>query len=158
MNSFWDVIQYLLRCSRILLGRSLPSPLPYPKLNNIVCLGNLLRDLPFLHIFVIDNFLTPGLIASLGLARATLLSISAAMLLILHWVGSSTCQTSPPFLSAIIGMISRRLPIVNKEARALVLSIQVCKSLITNSRLDVQTDNRAFMQSWLKQRGKNSDL
>ena len=38
MNSFWDVIQYLLRRSRILLGRSLPSPLPYPELNNIVCL------------------------------------------------------------------------------------------------------------------------
>ena len=157
MNSFWDVIQHLLRRSRILLGRSLTSPSPYPELNNIVCLGNLPRNLPFLHIFVIGNFSTPGLIASLGLARAAFLSISPAMLLILH--GVVHMLNKPPFsLRDYWDDFSCRLPIVIKEAHALVLSLQVCKSLITNSRLDVQTDNRAFMQSWLKQCGKNSDL
>ena len=65
----------------------------------------------------------------------------------------------PPFsLRDYWDDFSCRLPIVIKEAHALILSLQVCKSLITNSQLDVQTDNRAFMQSWLKQCGKNSDL
>ena len=52
----------------------------------------------------------------------------------------------------------RHYPIVVKEARALLLTLQACKSLIANSRLDVHTDNMAFMQSWLKQGGKNSQL
>ena len=52
----------------------------------------------------------------------------------------------------------RHYPIVVKEARALVLTLQACKSLIANSRLDVHTGNMAFMQSWLKQRGKNPQL
>ena len=52
----------------------------------------------------------------------------------------------------------RHYPIVVKQARALVLTLQACKSLIANSRLDVHTDNMAFMQSWLKQGSKNPQL
>lgn len=75
------------------------------------------------------------------------------------WGGVVHMLNKPPFsLRDYWDDFSCRLPIVIKEAHALVLSLQVCKSLITNSRLDVQTDNRAFMQSWLKQCGKNSDL
>ena len=42
---------------------------------------------------------------------------------------------------------SRHYPIVVKGARALVLPLQACKSFISNSRLDVHTDNMAFMHS-----------
>ena len=50
-------------------------------------------------------------------------------------------------------------PIVVKEARALVLTLQACKSFISNSRLDVHTrDNMTFMHSWHKQGGKNPQL
>ena len=48
---------------------------------------------------------------------------------------------------------ARHYPIVVKEARALVLTLQACKSFISNSRLDVHTDNMAFMYSWQKQGG-----
>ncbi|KAK3713859.1 hypothetical protein QZH41_001889 [Actinostola sp. cb2023] len=52
----------------------------------------------------------------------------------------------------------RYYPIVVKEARALVMTLQAGKSLIANSRLDVHTDNMVFMQFWLKQGGDNSQL
>lgn len=41
--------------------------------------------------------------------------------------------------------------IVVNEARALLLTLQACKTLIANSRLNVHTDNKALMKSWLKQ-------
>ena len=52
----------------------------------------------------------------------------------------------------------RHYPIVVKEARALALTLQACKSLIANSLLDIPTDNMAFMQSWLTPGGKNPQL
>ena len=53
---------------------------------------------------------------------------------------------------------ARLYPIVVKEVRALVLTLQACKPFISNSRLDVHTDNMAFMHSWQKQGGKNRQL
>ena len=53
---------------------------------------------------------------------------------------------------------ARHYPIVVKEAHALVLTLQACKSFISNSRLDVHTDNMAFMHSWQRQGGKNPQL
>ena len=50
---------------------------------------------------------------------------------------------------------TRRYPIVVIKARALVLTLQASKPFISNSRLDVHTDNMAFMHSWQKQGGKN---
>lgn len=52
----------------------------------------------------------------------------------------------------------RSLPIAVKEARALVSTLEAGKSIISNCRLDVHTDNLAFMHSWHKQGGKNRQL
>ena len=53
---------------------------------------------------------------------------------------------------------TRSLPIVVKEALAFVNTLQACKTLVTNARVDAHTDNMAFLQSWEKQGGKNVQL
>lgn len=75
------------------------------------------------------------------------------------WGGVVQMPDKPPFsIRDYWSDGCRHYPIVVKEARALLLTLQACKPLIVNSRLDVHTDNKAFMQSWLKQGGKNSQL
>ncbi|KAK3731622.1 hypothetical protein QZH41_004874 [Actinostola sp. cb2023] len=49
-------------------------------------------------------------------------------------------------------------PIVIKEAYALIFTLRAARYSITNARLDVHTDNMAFMLSWRKQGGKSSQL
>ena len=73
------------------------------------------------------------------------------------WGGVVQMPDKPPFsIRDFWSDGCRHYPIAVKEARALLLTLQACKSLIANSRLDVHTDNIVFMQSWLKQGGKNS--
>ncbi|KAK3730436.1 hypothetical protein QZH41_003004 [Actinostola sp. cb2023] len=49
-------------------------------------------------------------------------------------------------------------PIMIKEAYALVFTLRAARYSITNAHLDVHTDNMAFMFSWRKQEGKNSQF
>ena len=159
MNSFWDVIQYLLRRLRILLGRSLPSPSPYPELNNIVMPGKFTAQSPVSPHLCDWQFLDTWLDCLPWPCKSRFVVNISSHASDFAWGGVVHMLNKPPFsLRDYWDDFSCRLPIVIKEAHALVLSLQVCKSLITNSRLDVQTDNRAFMQSWLKQCGKNCDL
>ena len=71
------------------------------------------------------------------------------------WGGVVQMPDKPPFsIRDFWSDGCRHYPIVVKEGRFLLLTLQACKSLIANSRLDVNTDNMAFMQSWLKQWGE----
>ena len=74
------------------------------------------------------------------------------------WGGFVQMPDKPPFSIRDFRSDGRHYPIAVKEARALLLTLQACKSLIANSRLDVNTDNMAFMQSWLKQGGRIPSL
>jgi len=65
------------------------------------------------------------------------------------WGGVVQMPDKPPFSIRDFRSDGRHYPIAVKEARALLLTLQACKSLIANSRLHVHTDNMAFMQSWL---------
>ena len=49
-------------------------------------------------------------------------------------------------------------PIVVKEALALVNVLSAGEHLISNARVDAYTDNTAFVHSWGKQGGKNTEL
>lgn len=48
----------------------------------------------------------------------------------------------------------RDLPIVIKEAKAVLKLLQAGKSFICNSRVDIHSDSMAFIQSWQRQGGK----
>lgn len=52
----------------------------------------------------------------------------------------------------------RLSPIVVKEALALVNVLSAGEHLISNARVDAYTDNTAFIHSWGKQGGKNTEL
>lgn len=56
------------------------------------------------------------------------------------------------------GEESRHLPIVVKEALALLHTLQAGKTVLSNARVDAHTDNMAFLNSWNKSGGKNRQL
>ena len=53
---------------------------------------------------------------------------------------------------------TRLSPIVVKEALTLVNVLSAGEHLISNARVDAYTDNTAFIHSWGKQGGKNTEL
>ena len=66
---------------------------------------------------------------------------------------------APPITIRDYWTASTRLsPIVVKEALALVNVLSAGEHLISNARVDAYTDNTAFIHSWGKQGGKNTEL
>ncbi|KAK3745843.1 hypothetical protein QZH41_014933, partial [Actinostola sp. cb2023] len=65
---------------------------------------------------------------------------------------------SPTEIRDYWGVESRNLPIVVKEALALLYTLQAAQTVITNARVDAHTDNMSFLHSWKKLGGKNRQL
>ncbi|KAK3707290.1 hypothetical protein QZH41_004234 [Actinostola sp. cb2023] len=65
---------------------------------------------------------------------------------------------SPTEIRDYWGVESRNLPIVVKEALALLYTLQAAQTVITNARVDAHTDNMAFLHSGKKLGGKNRQL
>jgi hypothetical protein len=75
------------------------------------------------------------------------------------WGGVIHPPHGPPFsIHDYWGENDRSSPIVVKEAKALLMVLHAGKERIANSRIDVHTDNMAFMHSWRRQGGRNREL
>ena len=75
------------------------------------------------------------------------------------WGGVIRSPGAPPVTIRDYWTASTRLsPIVVKEALALVNVLSAGEHLISNARVDAYTDNTAFIHSWGKQGGKNTEL
>ena len=75
------------------------------------------------------------------------------------WGGVIRPPGAPPVTIRDYWTASTRLsPIVVKEALALVNVLSAGEHLISNARVDAYTDNTAFIHSWGKQGGKNTEL
>ena len=75
------------------------------------------------------------------------------------WRGVIRSPGAPPVTIRDYWTTSTRLsPIVVKEALALVNVLSAGEHLISNARVDAYTDNTAFIHSWGKQGGKNTEL